>query len=89
MQVIFHTISNDFSILQTGILSNNFFKQISSKIVKGYLDVGRIKVLFSSPEIIIAAPRSESLFYVRVRNPEIKVGYQDYRPMEFIWEISQ
>ena len=28
-----------------------------------------------SPEIIIASPRSESLFYVRVENPEIKIGY--------------
>jgi len=29
----------------------------------------------SFPETIIVSPRSESLFYVRVGNPEIKIGY--------------
>jgi len=28
-----------------------------------------------SPETIIASPRLESLFYVRVENPEIKIEY--------------
>jgi len=30
---------------------------------------------FFSPETIIASPRLESLFYVRVGNPETKIGY--------------
>ena len=38
------------------------------------MDTSRIKVPFS-PEIIIASPCSESLFYVTVENPEIKIGY--------------
>jgi len=37
--------------------------------------VSRINVPFFSPETIIASPRSEYLFYVRVENPEIKIGY--------------
>jgi len=71
------SVSNDFPISQSGILGNDLFKQTSSQIdyAKGYLDVSRINVLFFSPEIIIASPRSESLFYIKVGNPEIKVGY--------------
>jgi len=77
VQVNFHIVSNDFPISQAGILGNDFFKQTSSKIdyAKGYLIVSGINVPFLSPEVIIVPPRSESLFYVRVENPEIKVGY--------------
>jgi len=58
-------------------LGNDFFKQTSSKIdyAKRYLDLSGINVPFFSPETIIASPRSESLFYVRVGNPEIKIEY--------------
>ncbi|KYN27992.1 hypothetical protein ALC57_02598 [Trachymyrmex cornetzi] len=34
-----------------------------------------IRIPFLSPETIIASPRSEPLFYVRIENPEIKIGY--------------
>ena len=76
-EITFHIVSNDFPISQSGILGNDFFKQTFSKIdyAKGYLDVAGINVPFFSPEIITAAPRSESLFYVRVGNPDIKIGY--------------
>ncbi|KAM0730323.1 Retrovirus-related Pol polyprotein from transposon 17.6 [Formica fusca] len=75
--VIFHIVSNDFPISQSGILGNDFFKQTSSKIdyAQGHLDVSGINIPFLSPEAIIVAPRSESLFYVRIENPEQKVGY--------------
>ena len=76
-EVIFHIVSSDFPISQAGILGNDFFEQNSSKIdyAKGYLDISGIKVPFLSPETVIAPPRTESLFYVRVENPEIKIGY--------------
>jgi len=76
-EVTFHIISNTFPISQFGILGNDFFKQTSSKMdyAKGYLDVSGINVPFFSPETIIASPRSESLFYVRVGKPKIKIGY--------------
>ncbi|KAM0724682.1 Retrovirus-related Pol polyprotein from transposon 412 [Formica fusca] len=75
--VIFHIVSNDFPISQSGILGNDFFKQTSSKIdyAQGHLDVSGINIPFLSPEAIIVAPRSESLFYVTIENPEIKMGY--------------
>ncbi|KYN02838.1 hypothetical protein ALC62_06344 [Cyphomyrmex costatus] len=75
--VTFHLVSDDFPISQSGILGNDFFQQTFSKIdyVKGYLDVSGINIPFFSPETIIVAPRSESLFYVRVENPDVKVGY--------------
>jgi len=61
-------------IFQSGILGNNFFKQTSSKIdyANGHLNVSGINISFFSPEIIIASPRTKSLFYVRIGNPEIK-----------------
>jgi len=76
-EVTFHIVSNDFPISQSGILGNDFFQQTSSKIdyAKGYQDISGINVPFFSPETIIASPRSESLFYVRVANPEVKIGY--------------
>ncbi|XP_029661948.1 uncharacterized protein LOC115234769, partial [Formica exsecta] len=75
--VIFHIVSNDFPISQSGILGNNFFKQTSSKIdyAQGHLDVSGINIPFLSPEAIIVARRSESLFYVKIENPKLKVGY--------------
>ncbi|KYN09077.1 hypothetical protein ALC57_18815, partial [Trachymyrmex cornetzi] len=76
-EVIFHIVPSDFPISQSGILGNDFFEQSSSKIdyAKGYLNISEIKVPFLSPEIIIASPRSESLFYIRVKNPEVNIGY--------------
>jgi hypothetical protein len=75
--VIFHVVSNNFPISQSGILGNDFFKQTSSKInyAKECLDISGINVPFFSPETIVAPPRSESTFYIRVENPEIKIGY--------------
>ncbi|KYM93654.1 hypothetical protein ALC62_15745 [Cyphomyrmex costatus] len=72
--VTFHAVPNDFPISQSGILGNDFFEQTSSKIdyAKGHLDASGMKVPFLSPETIIAYPRSESSFYVRI---EIKIGY--------------
>jgi len=37
--------------------------------------VSGINILFFLPETIIVSPRSKSLFYVRVGNPEIKIRY--------------
>jgi len=64
-------------IFQSGILGNDFFKQISSKIdyANGHLNVSGINISFFSPKTIIVSPRTESLFYVRIRNPKIKIGY--------------
>ncbi|KAL6252035.1 hypothetical protein P5V15_015016 [Pogonomyrmex californicus] len=75
--VKFHIVTNDFPISQSGILGNDFFKQTSSTIdyAQGHLNISGINIPFSSPEIIIVPPRSESLFYVRIGNPEVKIGY--------------
>lgn len=61
--------------MQSYILGNDFFKQTSSKIdyTKEYLDTSRINISFFSPETI-TPPQSES-FYIRIRNPEVKVEY--------------
>jgi len=75
-EVIFHIVSNDFPIPQSGILGNDFFKQTSSKIdyANGHLNASGINISFFSPEIIVS-PRTESLFYVRIGNFEIKIRY--------------
>jgi len=77
LPVIFHIVSNDFPIPQSGILGNEFFKQTFSKIdyAEECLIASGINIPFFTPEMIVVAPRSESLFYVRIKNPEIKVGY--------------
>ncbi|KYN42690.1 hypothetical protein ALC56_02890 [Trachymyrmex septentrionalis] len=76
-KVTFHIVANDFPITQSGILGNDFFKQTSSKIdyAKGYLDISGITIPFFSPETITSSPQTESLFYVRIENPEIKIKY--------------
>ncbi|KYN41929.1 hypothetical protein ALC56_03651, partial [Trachymyrmex septentrionalis] len=56
--------------------SNVIFCQLCSKPghnAKMYRNNNNVP--FLSPKAIIASPRSESLFYVRVENPEIKIGY--------------
>jgi len=76
--VTFHIVSNDFPIPQSGILGNDFLKQTSSKIdyAQGCLTVSGINnIPFFTPEMITVPPQSESLFFIRVKNPEIKVGY--------------
>ncbi|KAL6265844.1 hypothetical protein P5V15_002665 [Pogonomyrmex californicus] len=74
--VNFHIVPNDFPIPQAGILSKGFFQTNFSKIgyENGYLDVSGLNVPFFSSETIIAPPRSESSFYVRI-NPEVEIGY--------------
>jgi len=64
----------NFTIRHTGqrFFQTNFLKD---KLCEGiFRGISGINVTFFSPETIIASPRSESLFYVRVRNPEIKIG---------------
>ncbi|KAL6268160.1 hypothetical protein P5V15_001254 [Pogonomyrmex californicus] len=75
--VTFYIVADDFPIPQFGILGNDFFKQTLSKIdyAQGRIDVSGIQIPFLSLETIVASPRSESLFYVRVGNPNIKIGY--------------
>lgn len=77
ISVSFHIVSDDFPIPQSGILGNDFFKQTSSKIdyAEGHLDISGINVPFFSSETITVQPRSESFFYVRIVNPEMKIGY--------------
>lgn len=77
MPVIFHIISNNFPIRQSGILGNDFFEQTGAKIdySRGYLEVSEIKIPFYSPEVILIPARSIGSFYVRIGNPEIKEGY--------------
>jgi len=60
--VKFHVVSDDFPISQSGILGNNFFKQISSSIdyTRGHLKVAGINVPFASPEINLIPPRSKN-----------------------------
>jgi len=52
-----------------------FSSRLSQKIdyAKGYLDISGITIPFFSPETITVSPRS--LFYMRIENPEIKIGY--------------
>ena len=75
--IIFNVVSDDLPIPQAGLLGNDFFQQTSSNIdyATGHLNVSGISTPFLSPETITAFPRSESLFYIRVENPEIKIGY--------------
>ncbi|XP_067209984.1 repetitive organellar protein-like [Linepithema humile] len=75
--VKFHIVSDDFPISQSGILGNDFFKQTSSRIdyAHGHLNIAGMNIPFASPEIIIIPPRSSSLFYIRVKNSEIDIGY--------------
>ncbi|KAL0111266.1 hypothetical protein PUN28_012870 [Cardiocondyla obscurior] len=76
-QVIFHIVSKDFPISQAGILGNDFFKQTNSRIdyAEGHLEISGERISFSTPETITVPPQGESLFFVRISNPEIEVGY--------------
>ncbi|EZA48210.1 hypothetical protein X777_14231 [Ooceraea biroi] len=40
----------------------------------GYLEISDMKIPFFSPETIVP-PRSESSFYIRLQNPDVKIGY--------------
>ncbi|EZA49467.1 hypothetical protein X777_12323, partial [Ooceraea biroi] len=70
-------VSDDFPISQAGILGNDFFVHTGSKIdyADGYLEISDMKIPFFSPETIIVPPRSESSFYIRLQNPNVKIGY--------------
>jgi len=65
------------SLSQSGILGDDFFKQTLSKInyAQRNLIVSGNNIPFSSAETIVVPPRSETSFYVRIENPELKVGY--------------
>jgi len=90
----FYIVSNDFPISQFGILGNGFFEQNSSKIdyAKGYLDTSGIKVLFLSPETIIAS----TLFILRQSRkswnkdwiPGIKIAHGIYLGDTIIENVS-
>ncbi|RLU27171.1 hypothetical protein DMN91_000970, partial [Ooceraea biroi] len=74
---IYQKIPDDFPISQAGILGNNFFVYTGSKIdyADGYLEMSDMKIPFFTSETIIVPPRSESAFYIRLQNLEVKIGY--------------
>lgn len=59
------------------VLENDFFKQTSSTVdyAQGHLTVFEMNISFLSPKTILVAPRSKLLFYIRIKNPETKIGY--------------
>ncbi|EZA50982.1 hypothetical protein X777_10413 [Ooceraea biroi] len=75
--IVFHIVPDDFPISQAGILGNNFFVYTGSKIdyADGYLEMSDMKIPFFTSETIIVPPRSESAFYIRLQNLEVKIGY--------------
>lgn len=75
--VRFQVVSNDFPFPQNGILGSEFLRQNSVSIDyrDKYVKWGNIYIRFDEEERIQIKPRSVTPFYVRIGNPEARVGH--------------
>lgn len=84
-EVTFHLVKDDFPIEDDGLIGSEFFRTYHADV--SYYDRclrwGINSIPFMKLETIIVPARTKGHFYVRVANPEVKVGYV---PRQFISE---
>jgi len=74
--VTLHVVPDNFPIAQEGILGSDFLRDASTiNLSKHYVEWQGTKIPFSSRETIVVPARSQAAFYLRIKNPQIKIGY--------------
>lgn len=74
--ILFHVVPNDFPIAREGILGSDFLRDATNiNLADQYVEWKGVRVSFASQETMVIPARSHVTFYVKIRNPEIKVGY--------------
>ena len=75
--VTFHVVTDDFPIIQQGILGSSFFTEHNAQIDYGTQCVSWRNHIFpfKERESIIVPARSNTGFVIRISNPEIKTGH--------------
>jgi len=70
-------VSDDFDIPQEGILGTDFLKPSCPDIrydVQGFVIWYNIKIPCTIQDSIVIPARSAKVFYIKVKNPEVKAG---------------
>lgn len=71
--VILHMVPDNFPITQEGFLGSDFLRNVSTiNLLDHHLEWHENIILFSSLETIVVPARSQTTFYLRLNNPEIK-----------------
>jgi len=74
--VTLHVVPDNFPIAQEGILGSDFLRDASTiNLSERYIEWQGTKIPFSTRETIVIPARSQAAFYLRVNNPQIKIGY--------------
>jgi len=74
--VSLHVVPDCFPIAQEGILGSDFLRDASSiNLSEKYVEWQGTKIPFSSRETVVIPARAQSTFYIRVKNPQVKIGY--------------
>jgi len=74
--VTLHVVPDNFPIAQEGILGSDFLRDASTiNLSERYVEWQGTKIPFSSRETIVIPARSQAAFYLKVNNPQIKIGY--------------
>jgi len=74
--VSLHVVPDYFPIAQEGILGSDFLRDATNiNLLEKYIEWQGTKIPFSSRETVVIPARSQSTFYVRIKNPQIKIGY--------------
>lgn len=77
MPIIFHVVDNKFPIAQAGILGSDFFHTHQAEInyAEELIKVNNREFYFKSRETVTIPARTNSSFYVKIANIEMKEGY--------------
>jgi len=74
--VSLHVVPDCFPIAQEGILGSDFLRDASNiNLSEKYVEWQGTKIPFSSRETVVIPARAQSTFYIKVKNPQVEVGY--------------
>jgi hypothetical protein len=74
--VYIHVVPNNFPIAQEGILGLDFLRDSASiDFVNRVVKWRGAEIPFAHREMVVIPSRSRAIFYLRIKNPEVAVGY--------------
>lgn len=74
--VVLYVVPDNFPIVQEGILGSDFLRDATNiNFQEQRLEWQGVRIPFSTRETMVIPARSQTTFYFKIENPQVKVGY--------------
>jgi len=82
MDVVPNNFPDNFPIPQEGILGTDFLKDSASTLiqydVQGFIKWHGITIPCTRQDAVLIPARTAKVFYIKIKNPEVKTGFRAY-----------